>query len=458
MSNTDKKVIDNNIASSNNKTTYNNNFNCFSQPTIKESKISFPSKSTKTFTINSPTKSYKSNINQKKDNATIQSNYKSNIYNTKLDSSKFSVSDSINYLKLGLANKETNNNEKSKEYFQKAILLINKKLTNIEECTKKLKDDNKRDKSKDDKITSLNAKKDLVIECYSMFERIKNNAVIKSLSINNNNIINNNNNSNSNSNKNSRKNSFDSPIKKNNNNVMYNVLNSIELNIKHKDATTATKSYIKKELLLFENLIQSIEKGCYLTSNLFLRKEIFNQSNAKINYLNQKYDAIYLIYNKIDNLITLEEKKVINFSNLERFVDVLVDIQNSFSKEIEAFTAINNYVMGKEILNNSFYKKFSDFTAKLRSSLISSKLEDKPDYFDIYIKLINKLYSLDNIYNYFENNFKKLESSVKLNLLYEKINIINKFLYNFLYKLFIIDTKELASRFIKKKILSFEEK
>ena len=107
----------------------------------------------------------------------------------------------------------------------------------------------------------------------------------------------------------------------------------------------------------------------------------------------------------------------------------------------------------KEIIQNSFHKKFSDFSAKLATNLFSvAKLNDKPDYIEIIIKLIKKLKELKSIYS----EINKIYSDK--NLLQLKKHSISNFLYNFLYKILINDLKDLTFRFIKKKIISFEEK
>jgi hypothetical protein len=87
-------------------------------------------------------------------------------------------------------------------------------------------------------------------------------------------------------------------------------------------------------LKIMENIGKSIENGVFLSKNLFIRKEIWFQPNAKINGLHLKYEAYKTISEKIENLNLLyKHNNVINFNNVEKFCADLGEIQNSLAKE-----------------------------------------------------------------------------------------------------------------------------
>jgi hypothetical protein len=58
-----------------------------------------------------------------------------------------------------------------------------------------------------------------------------------------------------------------------------------------------------------------------------------NQTNAKIDGLHHKYECYKTVSEKIDNLLILSNSKVITLENLDKFCDLLLDIQLSFSRE-----------------------------------------------------------------------------------------------------------------------------
>ena len=302
------------------------------------------------------------------------------------------LKESILSAQLSIKHQDQNNNEKTKEYINKAIEKISKALIN-------------EDNSK--------LKKDIILECYSLFERLRNRSNI---------------------------NSKDKEKDKQNKQILYNDL-----------LTRADRNILDKEIYLIKNISKSIEIGCFFTENLFIRKEIWAQSSAKIPYLNQKYEVFNIIFNRIDGLLTLCNGNVIVLSNFDRFVDTLVDIQNSFSTELNIIKS-QKHVISKEIAANSFIKKFNDFSAKLRSSILStSKIADKPDYIEILNKTLLKSCEIDTIYS-------TLLKQNDENALMQKVLIIKRFYYQFLFKLIISDLQEITHRFLKKKFLSFENK
>jgi hypothetical protein len=99
---------------------------------------------------------------------------------------------------------------------------------------------------------------------------------------------------------------------------------------------------------------------------------------------------------------------------------------------------------------NTFYRRITDISIKLTNNLLSAKLQSKPDYMDNLINLIKKTSDLEKIFN---NNFFKKE---ELELLREKKFIILDFFYHTVLKFTIRDLYDLSLRFLKKKIISFE--
>jgi len=151
---------------------------------------------------------------------------------------------------------------------------------------------------------------------------------------------------------------------------------------------------------------ESFENGTYFSPSIFIRKEIWNQTNARITGLHQKYEAYNTIYQKIDNLSTLSSKGVINLENIDRFCDILIDVQNTFSKEFNFVKASNFqtknvfvYYLYKDISQYGFYKKFGDLSMKIKSNILSIKLSSKPDFLEVLLKLIKKSGEIGNYYN-----------------------------------------------------------
>lgn len=89
-----------------------------------------------------------------------------------------------------------------------------------------------------------------------------------------------------------------------------------------------------------------------------------NQTNAKIEGLNLKYEVYKELYDKIDNMMVLSRKNEIKFEHIEKFCDTVIDIQNNFAKEFKfieqsSFSMKNvdfflNY-LSRKILNHNFY-------------------------------------------------------------------------------------------------------
>lgn len=99
------------------------------------------------------------------------------------------------------------------------------------------------------------------------------------------------------------------------------------------------KAYNNDHLFLFTNKIfsfflKAFDSGFYLTPNVFLRKDIFCQMNAKIDCLHQKYDTYKRINEKIDGLMILVKSNVITMDNIDKLLLFFNEVQMTFSKEI----------------------------------------------------------------------------------------------------------------------------
>jgi hypothetical protein len=145
----------------------------------------------------------------------------------------------------------------------------------------------------------------------------------------------------------------------------------------------------------------------------------------------------------------LSDKNVIKLENIEKFCDMLIDIQNSFAKEfsfVKPLLVNSIYDQGQA----GFYKKFSEISNKIKSNLLSNKLNTKTDYIDNILKMINKTKDLEIIFN----NSVLIKENCEI--LRERKIQISMFFYNTIFKLIMQDLRELTLRFLKKKYLSFE--
>ncbi len=128
---------------------------------------------------------------------------------------------------------------------------------------------------------------------------------------------------------------------------------------------------------------------------------------------------------------------------------MLIDIQNSFAKEfsfVKPLLVNSIYDQGQA----GFYKKFSEISNKIKSNLLSNKLNTKTDYIDNILKMINKTKDLEIIFN----NSVLIKENCEI--LRERKIQISMFFYNTIFKLIMQDLRELTLRFLKKKYLSFE--
>lgn len=245
--------------------------------------------------------------------------------------------------------------------------------------------------------------------------------------------------------------------------LLFNIILSIKF----------SKSNLDKYLEIIQKIPKilhfSFNNNVKFTNELQIRKEIWRQSNAKLKFIDQKHKAFILIFNKIDNLLTLTLKKVITIHNIEKFNDIIIDIQNTFSSELDYIKPNKNYNLPKDF--KSFNKEFSGFTIKFKENLLTTKIGDKAEIIDALQNILSKFSDIYEIYNenqlqiLINNHFQNQNTrDTKDNNEFEKykvnnlINPIIGFILNFVYNLVMKDLEELTLRFLKKKILSFEEK
>ena len=145
----------------------------------------------------------------------------------------------------------------------------------------------------------------------------------------------------------------------------------------------------------------------------------------------------------------LSKSNVINIQNIDKFCDMLVDMHNSFAKET-SFIQPCNYNIKKEE-KAGLNKKIWEFSNNIKN-LLSTKLLSKPDYIEVVLKMINMTKDLEIVFG--NRNLNKEDSES----LRERKVLISLFFYNVVFKLIMQDLKNLTMRFLKKKIISFENK
>lgn len=197
---------------------------------------------------------------------------------------------------------------------------------------------------------------------------------------------------------------------------------------------------------------KAFDYGCYMTKDIFLRKEIFTQMNAKIELLHQKYETYKMLNDKIDNILILVRSNVITNENIATFCYMINDIQNNFSKELKHVKPVS-FPIRNETSTSNLFKRFAEFSNKVRSNLLSIKLEAIPDYFITLSKLCTKFKEFENILNI--ANYK---NNVTKQFLTNKRIEICSFFYHTIIRWTFFDIKELAVRFLQKKIMYFEQK
>jgi hypothetical protein len=204
-------------------------------------------------------------------------------------------------------------------------------------------------------------------------------------------------------------------------------------------------------LKILQKIGDYMETGFYFSKNFYVRKEVWYQNNGKIDGLHQKFEAYKAIFEKIDNLMILSKNNVINIENIDKFCDMLVDIQNNFSKEYDYIKPCKENIKN-DLGQNGFYKRFSEISNKIKNNLLSTKLFSKPEYVQNLSKMISKTRDIEMIFS--NKNLKKVDPEK----LKEKKICICMFFYNTVIKLTFQDIKDLTLRFLKKKILTFENR
>ena len=169
----------------------------------------------------------------------------------------------------------------------------------------------------------------------------------------------------------------------------------------------------------------------------------------------------------------LSKMNEIKFEHVEKFCDTLIDVQNNLSKEFKyidmslfkmknvnkfyiLFIIYMKYLIffSKEVGKFGFFKKFSEVNSKNKDNKMACRIVSKPDYADVIQKFILKTKDIEFIFSTLAGLIKQDE----VDLLFEKRLIISMFLYNTISKMIFSDLKELMIRFLRKKILSFEQK
>ena len=92
--------------------------------------------------------------------------------------------------------------------------------------------------------------------------------------------------------------------------------------------------------------------------------------------------------------------------------------------------------------------------SKNKDNKMASRILSKPDYAEVIQKFILKTKDIEFIFSTLAGLIKNEE----VDLLFEKRLIISMFLYNTISKMIFSDLKELMVRFLRKKILCFEQK
>jgi hypothetical protein len=202
---------------------------------------------------------------------------------------------------------------------------------------------------------------------------------------------------------------------------------------------------------LFKMLENILDMGFYISNNIFIRKEIFLQENAKIEFIHQKNETHKVIIEKIENLNILIKSNVIQYSNLEKFCDLLNDIQNKLTNEMNNIPPSKYKIINQQVNNTySLIKKFSEISNKLKSNLLDTKIKSNPDYFTNLQKLIRHFKDFENILNikYYKPIYNK-------DVIKKKKEICD-FFYHTILKWTLNDLKNLTLRFLQKKIMLFE--
>ena len=235
---------------------------------------------------------------------------------------------------------------------------------------------------------------------------------------------------------------------KNNNNE--NLKDIIDLYISLNNITNTEKLF-ELTIKICTYLGKAIDSGFYFSKAIFLRREIFLQENAKIEQINHKHETHKTINEKLNDLNILVSKNVIKYENLNDFCAYINEVQNNLNKQIQGVNP-SKYKYDNKQVNSTFvlFKTFNEISDKLKRNIYTNKLNSLPDYFSTLSKLCKNFKDFELILDY------KLYKNDTARVLQKKKEICD-FFYHTIILWTLNDIKSITSRFLKKKIMNFEE-
>lgn len=235
----------------------------------------------------------------------------------------------------------------------------------------------------------------------------------------------------------------------NNNNIKNdsknNLLDIIKVYSENARATLQHNKESINKLLQFTfkvfSFLSKINEGFYLSTRIFLRKEIFNQdAPKKLKFKEQRFDLYKQLTVRLENLSTQAKSKTLSPSNLEtlvKFINNQQSIINQLIRESETGTAHIFQKIGNTLIPGS-----------------SSQNITSQKFFTQLGKLSGNIKLLEDILN--PNNYMTKQTPSD-DFLATKTYEICKFLYNTIIKWTVVDINVFTVRFLQKKILSFED-
>ena len=206
---------------------------------------------------------------------------------------------------------------------------------------------------------------------------------------------------------------------------------------------------------IFNFFHKILDKGFFLTKNIFIRNEVMRQRNARVNCLHQKYDVCMTITKRIEECMILAKQDAISGDNIEEFINYLIDVQNWFNKNLKYIPACrymkNQNSKLEDNRRKELYKKFEDIKIRVENEDIDEKLNSRQDYIQAYTKVFKNFTDLKTI---FDPKYYKPEYLKTLN--FKKKEICDIF-YNTVIKWFLNDIMEMSKKFINRNELNFEK-